>query len=156
MANQSAGAIDSRLLLNGTHTLTTLVIRFNATIERETVSFSVQNAAPTVAQTIQVSASGTRSNPAQLSGQTLAGSVAIFVAPSTLVRKVDFWLDKNNLLGSPRSTDSLAPLDFNGTAGSGQANLFNVGSLAAGPHRVAVRVTYTNGTTAILSGNFVK
>jgi hypothetical protein len=46
------------------------------------------------------------------------------------------------------------PFDFNGTAGNGQATLFNVGSLTVGSHRIAARVTYSNGTIAILSGTF--
>ncbi len=156
LSNGTANLFDSRLLLNGTHTVTTEVVRLNGTIERRTVSFNVNNPAPTVTQRIQVSTSPTRTNPAVLNGQSLSGSVAIFVAPTTGVKSVEFWLDKTNLTVSPRSVDSSAQFDFNGTAGNGQATMFNVGSLAAGSHRVAARITFTNGTTAVLSGTFTK
>jgi hypothetical protein len=156
LSNGTANLFDSRLLLNGTHTVTTEVLRLNGTIDRRTVSFNVNNPAPTVTQRIQVSTSPTRSNPAVLNGQTLSGSVAIFVAPTTGVKSVEFWLDKTNLTVSPRSVDSSAQFDFNGTAGNGQATMFNVGSLAAGSHRIATRITFTNGTTAVLSATFTK
>jgi hypothetical protein len=103
-----------------------------------------------------VSTSATRSNPLELNGRVLSGSVAIFVAPSTSVKSVAFWLDKTNLTVVPRSVDSSAQFDFNGTAGNGQAILFNVGTMTAGSHRIAARVTYTNGTTAILSSTFTR
>jgi hypothetical protein len=109
-----------------------------------------------VAQKLQVSTSATRSNPLELNGRTVSGSVAIFVSPSTSVKSVAFWLDKTNLTVAPRSVDSSAQFDFNGTAGNGQAILFNVGVLAPGSHRIAARVTYTNGTTAILSSTFTR
>ena len=156
LSNGTANLFDSRLLLNGTHTVTTEVVRLNGTIERRTVSFNVNNPAPTVTQRIQVSTSPIRTNPAVLNGQSLSGSVAIFVAPTTGVKSVEFWLDKTNLTVSPRSVDSSAQFDFNGTAGNGQATMFDVGSLAAGSHRVAARITFTNGTTAVLSGTFTK
>jgi len=156
LSNGTANMFDSRLLLNGTHTVTAEVVRLNGTIDRRTVSFNVNNPPPTVTQRIQVSTSPTRSNPADLNGQSLSGSVAIFVAPTTGVKSVEFWLDKTNLTVSPRSVDSSAPFDFNGTAANGQATMFNVGSLAAGSHRIAARVTFTSGTTAILSGTFTR
>ena len=156
LSNGTANLFDSRLLLNGTHTVTTEVVRLNGTIDRRTVSFNVNNPAPTVTQRIQVSTSPTRSNPAVLNSQSLSGSVAIFVAPTTGVKSVEFWLDKTNLTVSPRSVDSSAQFDFNGTAGNGQATMFNVGSLAAGSHRIAARVTFTNGTTAVLSAPFTR
>jgi hypothetical protein len=154
--NGTANLFDSRLLLNGTHTLTVELIRLNGSIERRTTSFTVNNPAPVVTQRIKVSTSATRSNPVDLNGRSLTGSVAIFVAPSTSVKSVAFWLDKTNLTVAPRSVDSTPQFDFNGTANNGQAILFNVGTLAPGSHRIAARVTYTNGTTAILSSTFTR
>ncbi len=151
-----ANLFDTRRLLNGTHTLTVELLRLNGGFERRTVSFTVNNSPPAVTQRIQVSASATRSNPVDLSGRTLTGSVAIFVAPSNSVKSVAFWLDKTNLTVAPRSVDSSAQFDFNGTANNGQAILFNVGTLAPGSHRIAARVTYTNGTTAVLSSTFTR
>ena len=84
------------------------------------------------------------------------GSVAIFVTPTTSVKSVAFWLDKPNVTVLPRSIDTAAQFDFNGTASNGQAVLFNVGTLAAGSHRIAALVTYTNGTTAVISSTFTK
>jgi hypothetical protein len=152
----TANLFDSRLLLNGPHGLTAEVVRANGSVERRTVSFTVNNPPPAVAQKLQVSTSATRSNPVDLNGRAVSGSVAIFVAPSTSVKSVAFWLDKTNLTVPPRSVDSSAQFDFNGTAGNGQAILFNVGVLAPGSHRIAARVTYTNGTTAILSSTFTR
>ena len=151
-----ANMFDSRVLLNGAHTLTVELLRLNGTVERRTVSFNVNNPAPAVTQKLQVSTSATRTNPVDLQGRTVTGSVAIFVTPTTSVKSVAFWLDTTNLTTSPRSTDATAPFDFNGTANNGQATLFNVGSLTAGQHRIAVRVTYTNGTIAYLSSTFTK
>jgi hypothetical protein len=156
LKNGTANLFDSRLLLNGTHTLTVELIRLNGAVERRTVSFTVNNPAPAVTQRIQFSTSATRSGPVDLNGRTLTGSVAIFVTPTTSVKSVAFWLDKTNLTVVPRSVDSAAQFDFNGTANNGQAVLFNIGTLAAGSHRIAARVTYTNGTTAILTSTFTK
>ena len=152
----TANMFDTRLLLNGSHTLTVEVLRVNGSVERRTVTFTVNNPPPAVAQKLQVSTSATRSNPVDLNGRVLSGSVAIFVAPSTSVKSVAFWLDKTNLTVAPRSVDSSAQFDFNGTASNGQAILFNVGTLTPGSHRIAARVTYTNGTTAILSSTFTR
>ena len=154
--NGTANLFDTRLLLNGTHTLTTELLRQNGSSERRTVTFTVNNPAPTVTQKLQVSTTATRSNPVDLNGRTLTGSVAIFVSPSTSVKSVAFWLDKTNLTVLPRSIDTSAQFDFNGTANNGQAVLFNTGTLAAGSHRIAALVTYTNGTTAVLSSTFTK
>ncbi len=156
LQNGTAKLFDSRLLLNGTHTVTVELIRLNGSVERRTVSFTVNNPAPAVTQRLQVSTTATRTSPVDLNGRTLTGSVAIFVAPSTSVRSVAFWLDKTNLTVAPRSIDTAAQFDFNGTASTGRAILFNVGTLAPGSHRIAARVTYTNGTTAILSSTFTK
>jgi hypothetical protein len=152
----TANMFDTRALLNGSHTLTVEVLRVNGSLERRTVTFTVNNPPPAVAQKLQVSTSATRSNPLELNGRTVSGSVAIFVSPSTSVKSVAFWLDKTNLTVAPRSVDSSAQFDFNGTAGNGQAILFNVGTLTPGSHRIAARVTYTNGTTAILSSTFTR
>ena len=154
--NGTANLFDTRLLLNGTHTLTVDLLRLNGSFERRTVSFTVNNPAPTVTQRLQVSTTTTRTNPVDLNGRTLTGSVAIFVTPTTSVKSVAFWLDKTNLTVAPRSTDSAAQFDFNGTASNGQAVLFNVGTLTAGSHRIAARITYSNGTTAVVSSTFTK
>jgi hypothetical protein len=156
LSNGKANLFDSRQLLNGPHTLTVEVLRLNGTLERRTVSFTVNNPAPAVTQKLQVSTTATRSSPQDLQGRTLTGSVAIFVTPTTSVKNVAFWLDKTNLTVAPRSTDTAAQFDFNGTANNGQAVLFNVGTLAAGTHRIAARVTYTNGTIAYISSTFTK
>ena len=150
--NGTANLFDTRLLLNGTHKLTVELLRLNGALERRTVSFTVNNPAPAVTQKLQVSTSATRSSPVDLNGRTLTGSVAIFVTPTTSVKSVAFWLDKITVL--PRSSDSAAQFDFNGTASNGQAVLFNTGTLTAGTHRIAALVTYTNGTTAVLSSTF--
>jgi hypothetical protein len=153
-SNGSANLFDSRLLPNGAHTLTVEVLRLNGTLERRTVAFNVNNAAPTVAQKLQVSTSPTRSNPLDLNGRKLSGSVAIFVTPTASVKSVEFWLDKPFPI--PLSVDSSAPFDFIRTAGNGQATMFNVDILAPGTHRVFVRITFTNGTTAVVSATFTR
>ncbi len=154
--NGTANLFDTRLLLNGTHTVTVDLLRLNGSVERRTVSFTVNNPAPAVTQRLQVSTTATRTSPVDLNGRTLTGSVAIFVAPSTSVKSVAFWLDKTNLTVPPRSIDSSAQFDFNGTASNGRAILFNVGALTPGTHRIAARVTYTNGTTAVISSTFTR
>jgi hypothetical protein len=151
-----ASMFDSRLLLNGSHTLTVEVLRVNGSVERRTVTFNVNNPAPAVTQRIKVSTTTTRTSPVDLNGRTLSGSVAIFVDPTTSVKSVAFWLDTTNLTLPPRSTDTSAPFDFNGTASNGKATLFNVGTLTPGQHRIAVRITYSNGTTAVLSSVFTR
>ena len=156
LSTGTANLFDTRRLLNGTHTLTVELLRVNGALERRTVSFTVNNPAPAVTQKLQVSTSATRSSPVDLNGRTLTGSVAIFVTPTTSVKSVAFWLDKTNLTVLPRSFDSAAQFDFNGTASDGQAVLFNTGTLSTGTHRIAALVTYTNGTTAVLSSTFTK
>jgi hypothetical protein len=156
LKNGTANLFDTRLLLNGTHTLTVELLRLNGALERRTVTFNVNNPAPAVTQKLQVSTTATRTSPVDLNGRTLTGSVALFVTPTTSVKSVAFWLDKPNLTVLPRSIDTSAQFDFNGTAGNGQAILFNVGTLAAGSHRIAALVTYTNGTTAVISSTFTR
>ncbi|MEP7047822.1 MAG: Ig-like domain repeat protein, partial [Ilumatobacteraceae bacterium] len=156
LKNGTANLFDTRLLLNGTHTLTVELVRLNGVFERRTVTFTVNNPAPAVTQKLRVSTTATRSSPVDLNGRTLSGSVAIFVTPTTSVRAVAFWLDKTNLTTPPRSIDTTAQFDFDGTAKNGQALLFNVGTLSAGSHRIAALVTYTNGTTAVISSTFTR
>jgi hypothetical protein len=156
LKNGTANLFDTRQLLNGAHTLTVELIRSNGSFERRTITFNVNNPAPAVAQRLQVSTSANRSSPVDLNGRVLTGSVAIFVAPTTSVKSVAFWLDKTNLTVAPRSTDTAAQFDFNGTANNGQAVLFNAATLAPGSHRIAARVTYTNGTIAYISSTFTR
>ncbi len=156
LPNGTANLFDTRFVLNGTHTLTVALIRLNGTVERRTVTFTVNNPAPAVTQRLQLSTTATRTNPVDLSGRTLTGSVAIFVTPTTSVKSVAFWLDKTNLTVGPRSIDGATPFDFNGTAANGQAVLFNVATLATGSHQIAALITYTNGTTAIVTSSFTK
>lgn len=52
-----------------------------------------------------------------------------------------------------RLIDELADAE---PASNGQAVPFNTGTLATGTHRIAALVTYTNGTTAVLSSTFTK
>ena len=106
---------DSRLLLNGAHTLTTEVLRLerhgrapHRFVQRQQRRADGDSAAPGQHQR-------NAQQPVVLNGQTLTGSVAIFVAPTTSVKTVEFWLDKTNLTVSPvrpirrlRST-SMAP-----------------------------------------------
>jgi Bacterial Ig-like domain (group 3) len=156
LKNGTANLFDTRLLPNGAHTLTVELLRLNGTFERRTITFTVNNPAPAVTQKLQVSTTATRTNPVDLNGRTVTGSVAIFVTPTTSVKSVAFWLDKPNLTVLPRSIDTSAQFDFNGTANNGQAVLFNTATLAAGSHRINALVVYTNGTTAVISSTFTR
>ena len=103
LKNGTANLFDTRQLLNGAHTLTVELVRLNGSVERRTVSFNVNNPAPAVTQKLRVSTTANRSNPVDLNGRVLTGSVAIFVTPTTSVKSVAFWLDESATVTAPLS-----------------------------------------------------
>ena len=88
-------------------------------------------------------------SPQDLQGRTLTGNVAIFVTPATSVKSVAVLAGQDQPHGCAALHGHRGAVRLQRDRQQRQAVLFNVGTLTAGTHRIAARVTYTNGTTAV-------
>ncbi len=108
---------------------------------------------------IHYSTAVTRGNPNLLNGATVTGDVAVFtdpLFPLSEIKQVDFFLNQgNNPPGSTREIrERVAPYDYAGTAGNGNAVLFDTTSLADGLNRISMRVVFTDGHRKLLHADF--
>lgn len=107
------------------------------------------------AYSVMVSPKADRSAAVTLAGQSYQQSsvIYVFLAPTTGVRSVSFYLDDTDMSESPRQIESHAPFDFNGTY-NGAAKGFAVGALPNGTHTITARVYENDGSTSVDSGTF--
>jgi subtilisin family serine protease len=103
---------------------------------------------------LSLSTSANRSSASPLQGQTVAGTIYVFVSPATGVTQTRFWLDNPQMTGSPIKTEWTAPWDFAGTASNGDANPYSTTALANGSHTISVAIDKTGGGTDIVSATF--
>ncbi|MFQ5879009.1 MAG: fibronectin type III domain-containing protein, partial [Dehalococcoidia bacterium] len=90
-----------------------------------------------------------RSSAVLLQSETISGDMAVFVSPETAIARVRFLLD-----GVLHQSENRAPWDFNGTAGSGDANLYNSGQLLDGLHTITAEIDLSAGGTEVVSATF--
>jgi hypothetical protein len=114
------------------------------------------SALPAVAATpptisLQMSTSAARTSPLPLSGKSLTAPVAVFTDNDPSVKSVSFYLDT---APTPVHVEGFAPFDFAGTAATGDANLWNPASLAAGNHTIIASVTLVDGSTVTTAATF--
>jgi hypothetical protein len=98
---------------------------------------------------LQVSTSSSRSDPGPLTDATLAGTVFVFVEPSSGPTKVRFWLDNPSMSGTPRTTENSAPWDFAGTASSGTAKPTDTTQWSDGSHSIHALIDTPSGPQTI-------
>ena len=103
---------------------------------------------------LQLSAVADRSASSALQGQTVAGTIYVFVSPASGVTRVRFWLDNPQMSGTPRQTEGAAPWDFAGTAANGTANPTNTTTIPNGSHTITAAVDKSAGGTDVLSSTF--
>ena len=151
----NANPYSSSALAAGTHTITAAIDKTAGGTDLVTATFTVPSTPPPpTPYSLQVSTSATRSAPSPLQGATLSGSVYVFVAPTTGVKQVRFYLDNTSATGTPRQTEGAAPWDFAGTATTGNANPFNASGIASGSHTVTAAIDKTAGGTDVVTSTF--
>ena len=90
---------------------------------------------------ILTSYSADRSNPVQLNGKAVDGSIYVFVEPITDIVAVEFFID--DVL---YQTEKYAPYDLAGGATGGLAAPFDTVMLSTGLHKFSARITKTDGS----------
>ena len=102
---------------------------------------------------LQVSTSPDRSSPASLDGSTVQGSVYVFTAPETSVKRSDFWLDNTAMSGTPTHSESTGPFDFVGGSAAA-ATPWDTTALTNGTHTVTQQVTTTTNVVYVFTASF--
>jgi Ca2+-binding RTX toxin-like protein len=99
-----------------------------------------------------VSGSPSRTNPAPLNGNFVAGDIFAFV-PENGIRQVRFFLNDPAASGLPVLVKSAAPFDFCGTQHDGSAAPFPTVRFAPnGANTLTAEVTHLDGSVEIISG----
>jgi large repetitive protein len=101
-----------------------------------------------------ISASPTRSNASVLQGATVSGAIYVFVSPESGARRVRFYLDDPQMLGSPRQIENNAPWDFAGGTPNGAPNAFNTSTVPDGSHVITAAVDRLAGGTDVVHATF--
>lgn len=94
-----------------------------------------------------------RSAATLLSGQTVSGNAHIFLQSTQRIRKVKFFLDKDNLNSKPLRTDWRKPFDFR-PSGNRKARPFDINQLSNGKHFVVAKVYFRNGKQQVIKAEF--
>ena len=154
----TARAFDVSALSVGSHTITAAMDKREPGAEVRSATFTVENR-DTPAENremLAVSTDPSRSDPQPLADSTHArkAQIYVFTQSSADVRRVRFHLDDPTMLGEPRRVESVAPYDFNVTAGDGTAIAFDVGTLSEGSHTITAAQETTSGQTRVLSATF--
>jgi hypothetical protein len=111
-------------------------------------------ATPTLVQTqstynLMLSYAANRSGAVFLNDAAVEGNVYVFVAPTTNIKQVKFYID-----GTLHQTENIAPYDLAGSADSGSgANPFNTKNLSDGYHTFSAQVIKTNGSSETISAD---
>ncbi|MBY6016709.1 metallophosphoesterase [Halomonas denitrificans] len=102
-----------------------------------------------LAHSVQWSASPDRSEPQSLENASLNGTVYVFIAPSSELSQVQFYID-----GNKAKTENVSPWDLGGTAGDNSAQPYDMSALGDGPHRMDVVLVNKDGSVQEQSLNF--
>ncbi len=102
---------------------------------------------------LKVSSLANRSNAVALEGAVLKSNAYIHVKPEQNISRVEFYLDRLPG-GAPDKTEGLLPFDFAGTATNGAALPFDTATRTDGNHVIHARITKTDATTEVLTGQF--
>lgn len=110
-------------------------------------------AAPQLGYGIKVSKSPDRASFASLNGATVSGNIYPFTSPDAGVKQVAFYLDNQNMRGSPNQVENFAPYDFAGGSVSA-ANPFKTTNVANGPHTITAKMVLSDNTTTVVNAAF--
>lgn len=161
--NGSAGRWDTTAVADGTHTIEATATTVSGTSFTVSASFSVDNDPqeggdsevettsedPPAGRTIAVFVSDDAGRGAaqNLGSDALTGEVYIFAVPSETPDRVRFYIDADQQ-PLPVRTEQVTPFDLGGTAPSGDARSFDIGSLDEGDHTLLAVAEFADGGTA--------
>ena len=94
---------------------------------------------------LQVSASADRSGSESLSGSILTGKAYVFLAPTTSVKSVAFYVDDPKRKHKARRVDTASPFDLKGGTAAA-ATPYSTTGLKDGKHTLTAVITTTGGT----------
>ena len=155
-----AVAFDTTLIPDGSHSVTAaVVIKATGATEVATSTFTVNNGTtppppPPSGRSLLLSTSATRSSPVPLQGQTVGGTIYVFVSPESGVARVRFFVDDPTMSGVPFGTDTSAPWDLAGTGKNGNAKPYDTTQLADGQHEVTASIDLSAGGTEVATSTF--
>lgn len=161
-SNDNANSYDTGQLSNGEHTITAGITFTDGSTVPVTATFKVET--PEVAPppplapesySLRRASSSNRGNWVPLHGDTVSGNIYVFAAPEDGVDRVSFYLDDQNLKGSPYRTESVAPYDLAGTLNNDRARSFDSSQLGIGTHTITGEITFTDGTTVKVTARFI-
>lgn len=136
--NGDTGTFDTRVLSNGSHTLTATAYSSNDRSSETSVTVTVANSATTPAPPapppVQLSVATTITD-----GATLSGSVVWKADPSSAVSEVQFLID-----GAKKWVERITPYQYNGDP----SGVLDTTKLADGSHTLTANAIAADGTTA--------
>ena len=110
--------------------------------------------APPTASRLMASTQPSRSAAQPLDGRTLSGAAFVFVAPSSGIARVRFWLDDPAMARRPLRVDDRPEFDLVGSTPGGLALPLLTRLLRRGPHVVSAEVTREDGSIEFLHAGF--
>lgn len=140
-----ARLFSTRTLSDGTHTITARVVLLNGQTEVVTSTFVVSNPRPVTRQLL-VSTQANRAGAVPLDGATVTGPAAVYVPTEPAIRRIEFRID-----GRWVRAERVAPYDFGGTTGTGQASLVR---FTPGTRTVSARIVFLDGSIDTISATF--
>jgi hypothetical protein len=93
-----------------------------------------------------VSTQGNRAGALPLDGATITGPVAVYVPNEPAIGRIEFRID-----GRWVRAERVAPYDFGGTRGNGQATLVR---FTPGTRTVTARIVFLDGSIDTISATF--
>ena len=102
---------------------------------------------------LQSSLSPDRSAPTPLDGSTVKGSVYVFTAPETSVKKAEFWLDNTAMSGAAVHSETTGPFDYVGGSPAA-ATPWDTSVLSNGTHTITQQVTTTTNVVYVFTATF--
>jgi hypothetical protein len=110
--------------------------------------------APPTTSRLMVSAQPNRGSAQPLDGRTLSGPAFVFVAPSSGIARVRFWLDDPGMTRRPIRVDDRPEFDLVGSTPGGLALPLLTRLLRPGPHVVSAEVRRGDGSVEVLHAGF--
>jgi hypothetical protein len=131
-----------------------VVIALAALIVLAVSGLGIECASAATNSRLAFSFSPDRSSAERLEGSTVKGNIYVFVRNSTILHKVDFYLDDPRRAKPPIRTETDPPFDFAGTAADGTALAYDTTKLADGSHSIKAVLTWSDGRTSSRRGTF--
>jgi hypothetical protein len=136
-----ANPFDTSALSIGTHTIQAEITKVDGSCETITAEINVNGSQ----YSSWLSPSPDRSQPKELDGATVDGSIYVFVEPVTDIKSVVYYVD-----GVLAQTENVAPFDLAGGSKT-KANPFDTSALSNGLHTISATVTNNEGISETLT-----